>query len=192
MISSHGVTSKAGFAAAVPAGAIGTPFSETTSSAPRSSISISAPVGVVGVESGLRRDDEERHVRVSRAEREAERADLVRGVAVRRDAVGAGDDDVGGAAREQRRSGGVDDEAVRRTEPLQLPRRQPRALEQRPRLEHERLLEPARLVQRLDDGQRRPALDRREAAGVADRHRADGAVADELAHELRPALAHQL
>ena len=186
MISSHGVTSKAGFADRRAR-------RRDRHALQRHDLLRAAVFDLdlgagrrLGVESRLRRDDEERHVGVSRAEREPERADLVRGVAVRGDAVGAGDDDVGGAAREQRRRGGVDDEAVGRAEPLQLPRGQARALQQRPRLEHERLFEPARLVQRLDDGERRPALDGREAAGVADRHRANAAVADELAARARP------
>ena len=73
---------------------------------------------------------------------------------------------------------------MRSAHSLQLPRRQARSLEQWPRLEHERLLEPPSLVQRLDDGERSPALDRRKSARVADRHRANRAVADELLYEL--------
>ena len=45
-MSADGVTSKAGFIARVPSGATGRSLNDTTSSAPRSSISISAPVGV--------------------------------------------------------------------------------------------------------------------------------------------------
>jgi hypothetical protein len=45
-------------------------------------------------------------------------------------------------------------------------------------------------VQRLDHGERSSALDRCEAARVADRHRADRPVADELPHELGTSSTH--
>ena len=189
VISSHGVTSKAGFTAAVPSGAIATPFSERPRSAPRSSISISAPVGVAASRVDSERRRRKGPPRGARRGR-GEGSDLVGSVAVRGDAVGAGEHDVRGAAREQERRGRSTIEPVRRADALQLPRRQARALQQRPRLEHERLLEPALLVQGLDDGERGAPLDRREAARVADRHRANPRRRRARARA-RPALAHR-
>ena len=83
------MTSKAGLRAGKRA---------VTSAASRSSIGISAPVGGRRSSVERRRDDVERDAVVRGEHGEAVRADLVRGVAVRRDPVGAGDDAVDLAA----------------------------------------------------------------------------------------------
>ena len=80
-------------------------------------------------------------------------ADLVRRVAVGRDPVGAGHDDVHLAARHHRRRGRVGDHRVRDARCLELPGGQARALQERPRLVDEDPLEqPAfpRRTQRAD------------------------------------------
>ena len=82
-------------------------------------------------------------------------ADLVRGVAVRGDAVGAGDDEVDLAARHHRRGGGVGDHGVRDAGGLELPRGEAGALEERPGLVDEHALEQAALprgAERADGG----------------------------------------
>ena len=72
--------------------------------------------------------------RRARAGARAKAADLVRGVAVAAMRSAPIDDDVGPAADEHRRRRAVDDQAERRAHLRQLPRGEPRALEQRPRL----------------------------------------------------------
>ena len=57
--------------------------------------------------------------------------------------------------------------SMRDPEPRELVRRQPRALEQRPRLGGDHLLEPPARRELGDHGERRPAPGRRERAGVA-------------------------
>ena len=109
---------------------------------------------------------------VRREHGERVRADLVRGVAVRRDAVGAGDDQVDLAARHHRRRGGVGDHRVRDAGCLELPGGEARALEQRPRLVDEHVLEQAALPGGAERADRGAVAARREAAGVAVRERA--------------------
>ena len=94
-------------------------------------------------------------------------ADLVRGVAVRGDAVGAGDDQVDLAARHQRRRGAVGDHGVRDAGRLELPGGEPRALEQRPRLVDEHVLEQAALPGGAERADGRAVAAGREPAGVA-------------------------
>ena len=104
-------------------------------------------------------------------------------------AVGADEHRVDAPLASRDGRGGVGDEPVRRAHPLQLPRGEAGALQQRPGLQRERLRQPPALVQRLDDGERGAPLDGREAAGVADRHGAHGRrrrARSELAHRARP------
>ena len=86
------------------------------------------------VDRRARRGDVERDAVVRRSDGEPVGADLVRGVAVGRDPVGADDDAVDPPAAHQMRGRRVGDHRVRDAERLELPRRQPRALQQRPRL----------------------------------------------------------
>ena len=102
------------------------------------------PVGRLGIDGRGRSDDVERHLVVARGERERIRADLVRGVAVRGYPVGAGE----ARSRPRRqpsatRRARVGDHRERNAERLELPRGQPRALEQRPRLADPDVLDEA-------------------------------------------------
>ena len=130
-ISTAGVTSNAGLRAGKRS---------VTSAGSRSSIGIPAPVGRGEVDGGRRRDDVERDPVVAREHRQRIGADLVRRVPVRRDPVGAGDDAVDLPRRHPRRRGRVGDDREREAEAFELPGREPRALEERPRLvdPHER------------------------------------------------------
>ena len=105
-------------------------------------------------------------------DRERQAADLVGRVAVGRDPVRADQHDVRTAADEDGRRGAVDDQPERRPHPGQLPGGEPGALQQRSRLERERLLEHAARVELADHAEGGAALDRRQRPGVADRHRA--------------------
>ena len=117
-----------------------------------------------------RAGDDERDPGGPRGEREAVGPDLVGDVAVGRDAVGPGDHGVGLAAADQPGGGAVDDELVRHAGARELPRRQPRALQQRPGLAREDAdLVGRAAVQLEDDGERRAGAARGERAGVADR-----------------------
>ena len=138
----------------------------------RSSIGIAAPVGRREVDGRGRRDDVERDPVVAGEHRERVRADLVRRVAVRGDPVGAGDDAVDLAGRHQRRGGRVGDHGVRDRRRLELPRGQPRALQERPRLVDPDVREQPRsqAVEQRADGAAVAAG--REPAGVAVRQRA--------------------
>ena len=112
-ISAAGVTSKAGLRAA----------KRVVISAPsRSSIGIPAPVGGRRIDRRGRRDDVERDPVMRRGHGETIRADLVRGVAVRGDPVGAGDDAVDLAAAHQVRGRRVGDHGVRDRRAPRAPR----------------------------------------------------------------------
>ena len=82
-------------------------------------------------------------------------ADLVRGVAVGRDPVGAGEDGVDLTGRHQRRRRRVGDHGVRDAGRLELPGRESRALQQRPRLVDPDVLEQARAPTRRAARRRR-------------------------------------
>ncbi len=112
--SAAGVTSNAGFRAGNRA---------VTSAGSRSSIGMSAPEAVGRVERRRRRDDDERQIVVGGEHRQRVGADLVRGVAVRGDAVGAGDDHVDLPARHERCRRAVRDHGVRDPERPRAPRR---------------------------------------------------------------------
>ena len=99
--------------------------------------------------------------------RETIRPDLVRGVAVGGDPVCARDDAVDLAAAHQVRGGRVGDHRVRDAELLELPGRQPRALQQRPRLVDPDVREQAVLPRRAQRADRRAVAAGREAARVA-------------------------
>ena len=91
-------------------------------------------VGRRQIDGRERRGDVERNLVLAREHRHGVGADLVRGVAVGGDAIGADDDEID-LARAHQRSGhafGND----RRVDAVthELPRRQPRALQERPRL----------------------------------------------------------
>ena len=144
--SAAGVTSNAGFRAGNRV---------VTSAGSRSSIGISAPVAQRRVERRGRRDDDERQPVVRREHGEPVRADLVRGVAVRRDPVGAGDDEVDLAPRHERRGCSVGDHRVRDAELLELPGGQPAPLEERSRLVDPDVLDETRLAGGPDRAERR-------------------------------------
>ena len=100
-----------------------------------------------------RSDDIERDPVMRGGDGETIRSDLVRGVAVGGDPVGAGDDAVDLAEAHQVRGGRVGDHRVRDAERLELPGGQPRALEERPRLVDPDVREEAvlpRCAQRAD------------------------------------------
>ena len=109
---------------------------------------------------------------VRRRDREPVGADLVRGVAVGRDPVGAGDDAVDLAAAHQMRGRRVRDHRVRDAERLELPGGQPRALEQRPRLVDPDVREQAVLPRGAQRADRGAVAAGREPARVAVRQRA--------------------
>ena len=94
-------------------------------------------------------------------------ADLVRGVAVRRDPVGADDDRVHPPGAEERSHHAVGDEGHRDPGPSQFPRSQPGALEQRPGLGSEHLDGPAGFGGRPDDAERGAVAAGGEHPGVA-------------------------
>ena len=95
-----------------------------------------AAVGEREVEGGGGRRHVEGDVVVGGGERHPVGPDLVRHVAVRGDAVGAGHDELHAAPRHQRRRRGVADERMGYPAPPELPGRQAGALQQRPRLVH--------------------------------------------------------
>ena len=103
-------------------------------------------------------------------------ADLVRRVAVGRDAVGADDDRLHLAGPHERRGHRVADEGRVELALLELPRREPGPLQQWPGLVGVHLGGQALLVQREQDRQRRAVAARGEHAGVAVRQHA-GALA---------------
>ena len=113
-----------------------------------------------------RAGDDERDPGRARGQRVRVRADLVGDVAVGGHAVAADDDRVDLAAAHEPRGGAVDEQLVGDAGAPQLPDRQPRALQQRPRLarEHRQLAARGELG---DDRQRRAGAAARERAGVA-------------------------
>ena len=144
LTSRAGVTSKAGFATALPggstldldelAGCACARGSAATSAASRSSIGIAAAVAERPVDRAVGQRDVERHAVVARGERLQVGADLVADVAVRRDAVGARETHVDAARAHQVAAGVVRDHGVRDAVLAELPRGEARALVARPRL----------------------------------------------------------
>ena len=138
-----------------------------------------------GIDGRRRRGDVERDVVRTREHRQRVRADLVRDVAVRGDPVGAHHHRVDRAGGEQRTGGGVDDDAERDAEPVELPRGEPCALQHRPRLVDPDGHGPAALVRGADHAERGAVPDARQCAGVAvredrgDRREQRGAVRTE-------------
>ena len=129
-----GVTSNAGFAAALPRGAVGTPPTVSTSCGGAVLHHDRGAVGRREVDRRTRRGDHERDAVVVREHGERIGADLVGDVAVRGDAVGAHHHEVDLAPRHQRPGRAVDHDRVRDPEPVELPRRESRALEHGPGL----------------------------------------------------------
>ena len=109
---------------------------------------------------------------MSREDGEAIRADLVRDVPVPRNPIGSRDDEIHVALRHEGGGGRVRDHRVRDAELLELPRRQPAALEQRSRLVDPDVLDEARLGGGSDRADRRAVAARRKAARVAVREHA--------------------
>ena len=107
---------------------------------------------------------------VVRGDRERVGADLVRGVAVGGDAVGADDHGVDVPVREPRGRGALGHHGHRDARALELPGGQPRALQQRARLAREHLDLLARGGLRVDHAERGAPAAGGEAAGVAERH----------------------
>ena len=107
-----------------------------------------------------------------RGDGEPVRADLVRDVAVGRDPVGAGDHRIDLAGPHERRGCSVHDHGERDAQRLELPRGQPLALQQRPRLVDPDVLDEPRLPGCAHRAERRPVATGRERAGVAVREEA--------------------
>ena len=128
---------------------------------------MSPPVAVREVDRRGGRRDVERDAVVPREHREPVRADLVRDVAVRGDAVRADDDEVDRAARHQRRGRDVGDERRVDAESVELPRGEPRALQHRSRLVDPDVHALAALDRAADDAERGAVADARERARVA-------------------------
>ena len=100
--SSAGVTSKAGFQAATPAGAVAQPAEgQDLAGGSRSSMTMPSPSRVAGSKVERRRRHVERHAVAVGQHGQRVGADLVRRVAVGGDAVGAGDHGVDPAAAQQ-------------------------------------------------------------------------------------------
>ena len=118
-----------------------------TSSAPRSSTSIAAPSGVAGstVVSGATTRNGTPAWRAASASEKLPTLFAVSPLAAIRSAPMSTTS--ASPRAEHRRRRAVDEQPERRAHPLQLPRGEPGALEQRPRLERERLLEAAARVQ---------------------------------------------
>ncbi len=140
-----GVTSNAGLYTTAPSGAARVPANAATSSAARSSIGIASPLCQAEVERRARRRDVKRNAVMRGEDRKRVGPDLVRGVAVARDAVGADDREIDALPLHRNRGGRVDDQHGVDAGLPKLEVVQPRALQQRARLIHEnpRLL-PAR------------------------------------------------
>ena len=167
--SSAGVTSNAGLRTAVPGHG-----QERAQRAPhlvRGALLDLDPVAVGQrqVERRRRPRGDERHARRARGQRQPVGPDLVRDVAVGGHAVEAGDDGVDLAAAQQPGGGGVDEQRMVDPEPAQLPDRQPRALQQRPRLAREHP-HGAPVGERRDHPEPGPAARRGQRARVAVRH----------------------
>ena len=94
-------------------------------------------------------------------------ADLVRGVAIGGDAIGARHDQVHLPSAHQRRRHHVSDEAVRDSVAHALPRRQPRALHHRPGLVHPHQRDLALRVRRANDPERGAVAGGRQRARIA-------------------------
>ena len=119
------------------------------------------------------RGDVERDLVLARRDREPVGADLVRDVAVRGDAIGADDHEVDQSPAHQRRGRAVGDERRVDAEPVALPHREPRALQQRSRLVDPQPRPAAGFERGAHDAERGAVADARERAGVAVRqHRA--------------------
>ena len=131
---SAGVTSKAGLCTGDAAGAVGRPPAWRSSSAGRSSIAIRPPSASTGSTVDGGRGHAERDAVVPGQDGQRVRADLVGGVAVGGDAVGAGDDQVDLAALHDAPAATSRDEPVRDALPGHLPRGEPGTLHQRARL----------------------------------------------------------
>ncbi len=102
-----------------------------------------------------------------RGQRQRVGADLVGHVTVRGDPVRADDHRVGEPLADQERRRAVAGQPVLDAELAELPAGQPRALEQRPGLVHDHMVERVLLVQRADHAERGAPAEAGERAGVA-------------------------
>ena len=125
------------------------------------------PGGERGVDRRERRRDVERHPVMAGQHGDPIGADLVRGVAVGGDAVGAGDHEVDLAARHHRRRRHVGDQPVGDALAVALPRGEPRSLHDRPGLVHPHQRDLALRVGRADDAERGAVTRGGERARVA-------------------------
>ena len=114
-------------------------------------------------------------------------ADLVGEVAVGRDAIRADDDEVDVAALHERPGHALGDDGRRDVIAHEFPGRQPRALQERPRLVGEHLPHLALLRGGANDAERRAVPGGRERAGVAVRQNARV-----FGHDVRAEPAHRL
>ena len=175
-MSDAGVTSKAGFQAVAPGGAIRTPPNSRTSVGRALLDRDRGAVGRLEVDRAERRADVERHAVAGGQGRQRVRPDLVGRVAVGRDPVGADEDRVDRARGEQGSGGRVGDERVGDAGLLELPGGQPGALEIRSRLVDVDVDLAAGVGRRLDDPERRPELAAGERSGVAVGEHPDGPI----------------
>ena len=113
------------------------------------------------------RRHEERHVMVRGGDGQVVGADLVRGVAVIRDAIGADDDGVNLPLGHERRRGGVADEGAGHLLEGDLVRGEPRALVVGPGLVAVDVLQAVGLPQSADDSERGAESRGCEGSGVA-------------------------
>ncbi len=102
-----------------------------------------------------------------RQDGKAECPNLIRRVAVFRNAVRAGDDGVNGFISQDGRRHIVGNETAGNARRHEFIRRQPRALQERPRLIGVDASDLAARVERRNDAERRPDARRRERSGVA-------------------------
>ena len=166
-IRSCGVTSKAGCRTGTPSGRISVV-------AHHRHLGAAALFDRDGV--AVRRREVQRRERRGHEERDAVArsqhghrvgADLVRGVAVRGDAIGAHDDHVDLTLLHQMAGHAVGDHRHRDRVLLQFPRGEARALQERPRLVGEHVRDAPRLEGGAHDTERGAVARRRERAGVA-------------------------
>ena len=114
-----------------------------------------------------RRGDVERHVVRVRHHRYRVRADLVGDVPIRSDPIGADDDEVHVALAHERTGHALGDHGRRHLIAQELPRREPRALQERAGLVGKHLDDLPLLGRGADHAERRAVAGRGERAGIA-------------------------
>ena len=172
LMSAAGVTSKAGLRTLMPSGASAL-VADVRDLARGALLDGDLAAGRrLEVDRRHRRGDEERDVVRARVQRQAVGADLVGGVAVGGDAIGADDDRLDLSALHHVRGHVVGDERDVDAALVQLPRGQPRALQERARLVGEDVDAALLLVRGADDAERGAVAAGGQRAGVAVREHA--------------------